>query len=420
MQRSESRLAWILYLLVGGCGGHGGSAGPGMPDAAPIEDAAGAPDTGPSAVTIVIQTDESPTLLAVRDGLSGAWSAPTMTSPGVFTAQVQGPYVVARVCIFATATPQGIPHSVFVARTPDDDRTVKIFCDPVFGSQEITGHMVQAGSVAVGTIRETSSTPDWAFDLPAVDGPNDLIATTAGAFAIRRGITLSGGESLALTTPVDIAVEGSSLIALPLVVEGATAGESLAATVTVRTALTAFNAPIFKGAVAAAMGAPAAALLPTDVQRVTVEADGRVSLRRLRRPFRIGDDNVFTLPPALPPVSWTIDGGRLSLAWSALPPVDTLTIDARGSCTGGVRCEYELLASGRFLAAAAATQLVVDTDIPGFQAGWQIALDQGYSRSVLVEHTDHDELATAGISNEFAPPSIGAGAAAASSTLLAR
>jgi hypothetical protein len=292
-------------------------------------------------------------------------------------------------------------------------------CGIPFEPQHITGHMVQAGSVAIGRWSEKSDAPDWDFDITVGDGPNDLVAVTSGssasgAIAIRRGISLSGAVSLALPMPIDVAQEGVSLVAAPITVQGAAVGEDVFGITMLHTAHTVSNAPLYLGGAAVVQVAPNSVLLPTDTQLVLIEGSLPSSFRELRRPFRVGDDNVFALPDSLTGLVWTVDAGQISLAWAALPTADSMTLSVRGTSADMTSApEYDLTASGRFLSATA-DKLTLVTDIAGFQPSWRIDFGQAYVRSALVEHTDGDAQMTSGTDVETVQP---AGSAAPPRTI---
>src|SRR4030095_11443558 len=76
------------------------------------------PDAPPADLepfTIHIAVDTEPGLIALKEGVTGAWRAMTMTTPHLYEAVVHGPYVATVVCEDELAR-----TTLQVARTPGD------------------------------------------------------------------------------------------------------------------------------------------------------------------------------------------------------------------------------------------------------------------------------------------------------------
>jgi hypothetical protein len=144
-----------------------------------------------------------------------------------------------------------------------------------------------------------------------------------------------------------------------------------------------------------------------------VEADNGSTLLVSQRPFRIGDDTAFTLPPPVAGVAWTVASGRLSASWASLPPLDDLqlftsqgTVDSDGADSF---VEQSLEVSAAYLANFGLTQIAVDTEIPGYKPEWRLDVTKGYVSSLIAEHTVNGELSTSTARDFFAGGLVGTG-----------
>jgi hypothetical protein len=334
--------------------------------------------------TIHITSEFPPAVVVFREGLRGRWRPARQITATTFEAKVRGPYVVTVVCA---------EHPIFfennetltwqVARTPDDPRDLS-FCDPLPPQHEVTGHMVQPGFVQIADSGERSSVPDWDFDILVPSGSFDLIATSADAINVRRGISVDG--DLAVTPPVDLAQEGTALVDVAFSAPNATPDEITLVSVGLFTQTTALPARVFLGPLDAAKAAPDAALIPSDTQSASVRASSGNALRALRRPFRVGGDTVHTLPPPLAPVQWKVIDGEISVHWTALPPFTTFSEFIGGSALFPLTPpSYLVDLSPRFIAATRIRHFQIDTDIPGFQPQWLVDFTDFYSRNLTVQ-----------------------------------
>lgn len=354
------------------------------------------PGGGP-AVSITISTVAPPALVAYRDGLAGAWRAAAQTSATAFEAEVRGPYVVTVVCADPAT---GGALTAQLARTPDDERALEWACAaaaPVRSA--VTGGMAQAGRVQIDDAVQTSATDGWGFTLRARDGTYDLLARTADRVALRRGIAVSG--AIAVSPPLDLAQEGAPLVDVAFTATNAAPTETLTASVHLDRTAPGSPLSVYLGPPAMAKVAPDALLLPSDAQSVSVQATSGPALRALRRPFRVGGDTAYTLPPALGGVQWEATSGALAVSWTAAPDFDHLSLSAGGSSDGTRRQSILLDMSARFVADTGSARAALDTDIPGYQPEWRVDLARGHSRQLLAQRVVDREITTAWVSEQI-------------------
>jgi hypothetical protein len=357
--------------------------GSAAPDEAALEDAA---DALARPAIIHISSPFPPALVVFRDGTHGdRWQPARQTTPTTFEARVHGPYVVSVVCV---------DHPIFVdltetvtwqiGRTLEDSHDLS-FCDVLPEEHTVTGHMVQPGFVQIGDNSARSTVADWDFTIGVPTGSFDLIATSADAIAIRRGIAVAGDT--AVSPAVDLAQDGTGLVAAPFTATNATADETTQVSVGLLNPTTPFiPARIFLGPLAAAKAAPDAALNATDVQSASVRAFAGTGFRALRRPFRVGGDAAYTLPPPLAGAHWTIKRGKPTVHWTSLPAFTIFSAFVGGNATGGLLpVDYLVDLSPRFIAATRIHDFTIDTNLPGSQPAWTIDFSTFYSTDLTVQ-----------------------------------
>lgn len=384
MRNRAIPLTLLLSSLVVGCG----------------TDTAGPP-------LITIKSDQAPALVAFRDGIDAPWQTATMKTPTTFEAEVHGPYLVTAVCEDPTT---GRSRTLQVARTPDDSHYLALSCDVTApgepeGEHMITGHMVQAGFVQLGSSSDASDVADWGFQLSAPSRWYDLIAVTAERIALRRAVEVDG--DLVVTPPIDVEAEGTALVGVAFTAPNATPDETLVASVDLGTSRTQIPVHVYVGPAATAKTVRDSALLATDTQHVTVRATHGTAWRELRRPFR-GDATEYALPEPLGGVQWAIEHGQLSTTWTALPPLEHLSMSARGTVADGTKLTaHDLDMSPRFLAETGTTHIVIDTDIPGYQPAWRINVMGPYTCDLTATHEVGDALATSSVTEAVNVPAPG-------------
>src|SRR5437868_1415869 len=394
-----------LLLLCHALLGCADDAAPDESTVAPsVQDAEDAIDARVKPATIHITSEFPPALVVFREGLRGRWRPARQITATTFEAKVRGPYVVTVVCA---------EHPIFVdfnetltwqvARTLDDSHDLS-FCDVLPTQHAVSGHMVQPGFVHMGDTNDRSTVPDWDFNTPVPTGAFDLIATSADAIGVRRGIPVDG--DLAVTPAVDLAQEGTGLVDIAFSAPNATPDETTQVSVGLFTQTSTFiPARVFLGPLDAAKAAPAAALIATDSQSASVRATTGTAFRALRQPFHIGDNTAFTLPPPLGPVTWKVVNGEISMHWTTLPP-----FTAFGEFIGGSALfpltppSYLVDLSPRFLAATRIHDFKIDTDIPGFQSQWLIDFTDFYNRDLTVQNVPNPGVVITSETTEFIDP----------------
>jgi hypothetical protein len=383
-----------LPLLVGvfGCGDHG----PATSDAPTTSDSSG------SAITITITSDRAPALVAFRDGVAGPWQAATMRTPTTFEAEVHGPYVVTVVCEDLTI---GETDTFQLARTPEDARDLVQPCDLVLVPRyAVTGHMVQAGSVQLGTSTRTSTAADWDFTLDARSGTSDLLATTFDRMVLRRGIAVTGNT--AVTPAIDVLQEGTLLAGAAFTVTNAAPNELLSASVSLDRPSPATSLTVYRGPIGTAKVAPNSVLTATDTQSASVQGVlDRVS-RALRRPFQVGGNTTYTLPAALSGVEWAIANGDLGVSWSSVPAFDTFLVATNKAVAMMPYQRHVLSLSPRFFEATGATGATLDTAIPGYQPEWRVAFTAGYFRQLVAQRVTGVETARSSVTELTSAPAL--------------
>ena len=414
--RSPLCSALLCHALVGGAGGA-------APDDPALEDSALALA---KPATIHITSAFPPSLVVFRElhnGKRGRWQPATQITPNTFEARVQGPYVVTVVCA---------NHPVFVGfnenltwqvgRTLADSHDLS-FCDVLPTDHNVTGHMVQPGFVQIGDNSRRSNVAEWNFSIPVPSGTFDLIATSAvaNAIAIRRGIAVDA--DLAITPAIDLAQEGTGLVDVAFSATNATPDETTQVAVGLLNPTTPFiPARIYLGPLETAKAAPDAALIASDTQSASVRAFLGNGLRAHRRPFRVGGDAVYALPPALDGVQWTITDGVPSLHWATLPELTIFSAFVGGSALFPLPPpSYLVDLSPGFLAATGIHDFTIDTDIPGFQPDWTIDFTDFYSRDLTVQDLPQPfEVITSEITELIDPTQLAPQARAGSQTAPAR
>lgn len=233
---------------------------------------------------------------------------------------------------------------------------------------QVTGAMAQAGTVALGGGRASSTAPNWNFSLDAAAGGSDLVAVGGDRVLIRRGIDVTTPTTLAT---VDTAT-GSPLAVVPLTINGAVGSETVATTPLLSTEHALTLLPSSPGTTART--APSGVLEGSDGHFLCTSAEegafGRAVMFDAREPAR-----TYTLPARLRGVQFSSTGAT----WAGVP-VGRGELVFRG---GGNTMSFR--ASADWMRAKLA--IAFDTDIPGFLAEWKPALE---ARELDVERTDQD------------------------------
>jgi hypothetical protein len=191
-----------------------------------------------------------------------------------------------------------------------------------------------------------------------------------------------------VTPAVDLSQEGTELVDVAFSAPNATPDETTQVSVGLFTQTSTFiPARVFLGPLDAAKAAPDAALIATDSQSASVRAFTDTAFRALRRPFQVGGNTVYTLPPPLGPVNWKVVNGEISLHWTTLPQFTLFSEFIGGGALFPLTPpSYLVDLSPRFIAATRIHHFKIDTDIPGFQPQWLVDFTDFYSRDFTVQN----------------------------------
>lgn len=315
---------------------------------------------------ITISADAPPALIVFREGANGSWRPATQVTPQTFHARVRGAFTVLAVC-----PDLEFPRTQLISRVPADG-VVEVFCTfPDAGPEhQVVGSMVEPGSVSFASSRRTSAAPNWRFQVPVSAGTYDLVASNADRVAVRRNIAVNGDITL---PAVDLAQEGTALLANPITLTNPVPGEQSEAVVFLMTPGTDPQAQISRGLPANAKIAPDSVLAAGEDQEVSVRStfnDGITSiLRSARRSIRSGGNSVFTLRPLLAGLAYTINNrGELVVSWSSGERVDFLTFSASDAAGRSISLDV----TAGYLAATGQTRLTLTTNVPGYQPEWKL------------------------------------------------
>jgi hypothetical protein len=375
----------VIVEAIAACGG--GSHG------APV-DAAGPGDTRelPSAM-ITMRTGDA-VLVVYRDAVDMSWRAPTAIAPGLYQAEVHGPYIVESVCADQTGA-----DTLEIARTPDDSTDLALPCSLTVppAPSTVSGSAAQRGEIRLGTAFQSSLTDDWQFRLRTPDGTFDLIAVPFGSgsesdphVAIRRDLIVAGPT---IVMPVvDAMAEGTALDLIPITITNRRTDEDVTAGASLRTRSTDAFFGGFDSTATSVRVIPATALLPTDVQSITVGADGGY-FRSISRRLVASGSTVFSLPEPPAPLHYTMVDGDMVATWSTTPAYDTLEfgVGQPANDTGAFVTHLAEL-SARYVAATGATSVRIDTSAPGYSPAWRPSFTLEYERRFIVSMGNGDAL----------------------------
>ena len=342
----------LVPLFLAAC--DGGSKNQMTPDAVD-HDAPPEPDAAPPPNLVSVDSfGETAVFIRYRNG-DGPWLTPTTTSNG-YEFRVDTSYELVAVCgdatngfdvAFEAATWEEVGGETFLPcfATAFDETT-----------HPLTGTMVQAGSVSVGTSFADSPTGNWSFSLDAVEGANDLLAVGGGRMLMRRNISVTATTT---TPPIDLVQDGVATTTLPLTLNGLET-DDVART---RTYLLTQRAFFILADEAGAMGriAPASQLAANDAQFISIQASGGIYRRTaFKRHTTISPASTFTLMPRLEGVQL----GNATATWTSIPAGNT-SISAFSGISSFRRTVSEGWLAGR-------TSLAIDTEVPGFLPEWKL------------------------------------------------
>ena len=353
-----------------------------------------------SSTPVTIETTWTPALVAFRDGADGPWQTLAGKTPSTFELDANGPYMLTVVCDDGAGN---VTTSQF-ARTLDDDHAIDASCAPASTSGTASGHMVQAGQVALGYSASFSSTPNWDFNLDSGTGTFDLVATSTDHIAVRRAVAISGDTML--VPAIDVAA-GSQLVAAAPVVRNMLAGETVHTSVYLATKTTFAN--IYSGAAADLKIAPDDVMFVSDDQTVNVAADTATGFRALdREQFRPGDSTAFTLPEAIGPTQFPVTNNQLAATWSTLPDHDSLDAWVYWESSDFSKFSYhDIEISAAFVTATGVTSAPFDVAIPGYKPEWKLDVTQEYNVGLSALRKTGKDIVISGEQRDVnAPPRL--------------
>jgi hypothetical protein len=167
------------------------------------------------------------------------------------------------------------------------------------------------------------------------------------------------------------------------------------------------TATLYSGPPDAVKILPEAGLLNTDRQTVSLRASSATAngtaLRAFRRPFRVGGNTSYTLPPPLGNPQWTVAGMQAAVSWTQLPVIGNLSEMITGMAPGGTKpAMYDLELTQSFVAATSPTQAIIDTNISGYQPAWRVDLTLGYTRQLFIQRIPDDTVTSLSIDETIA------------------
>ena len=349
-----------------------------VPDIVLPPDAAIDASPPPNSVTIQV-FDETPVFIAYRDG-TGPWQMVDQAS-GVYTMHIHDSYELVAVCGDSSV---GFDTGFEAATFADVHGRTYVPCfsssGPDTTTVTVTGTMAQAGWVAIGDGTDQGMASNWHFSVDVAPGTYDLMAIAGNRMTVRRDLAVAGAMSVA---NVDVASAGSPMTAIPLAVTGTQSDE------TVRTEVLAITANEFLSLPPETTGTsvhviPPALAVSTDHQYVEYNATTATSFRNVLSPYAQEPSLAFTLLPRLANIQF----GALGASWSTIPSGNAELFMYGGSSA------IHMTATAAWLGSA--TQLAIDTNIPGFQPAWVPATID--SKQFDVQTNDSRVYATTGVS----------------------
>ncbi len=255
---------------------------------------------------------------------------------------------------------------------------------------EADGTMVQHGQVSVSINCQASDTPAWSFSISAEPGLHDLIATDPVDAPMQR-IAIERGQLLGPATTVPtIDLDASGVALAPIEVTIVNPEET---TTSVEVDLyTATDAAVVhqgggildppKMRTTPALVVPPSALLPTDLQVLTIHSPAPINADRAASTVitEASDLALELIPP--PAVEFVSGTDTDAVTWAAAPAsvYTGLTLLLQDSSHEN---QQAITASKGWLELHDAAHLEFDTSAPGF-AVWQLDRTQSYQRLFTV------------------------------------
>ncbi len=344
----------------------------------------------PSSTVVTVSVLGVPSLVAVRDG-DGAWTDVVANVYGDYAFEVHDLYLVAIVCSDASGF-----DTIVRAQTPGDGDPDLLYCNghalvPA-NAVDLTGHMLQSGSVSAGD-SQTSTTAPWDFRLGVAPGSHDVVALGNGKIEIERGVAVTGATALA---PIDVDASGTPLVAVPLTVADVHADDTVTTEVDLYTASDFHFGPAIAGTTAEA---PDASLL-VDSDSVDFYVDvTTATTERTADTYYTGSETTLPLMPVLSGITYTTANGSLQAHWGSLPPYTAL-----GLAVSQGASMQEYTATKAYLDATGAALLDLAFDPPpDFRPEWKVNLAQPYARAFTATNDATDVTLTTSTSESVTP-----------------
>jgi hypothetical protein len=321
--------------------------------------ACGTDETAGPATTVAIETGESaPLFVAVRDGLDAPWQAIAVNGTS-YTLEIHGAYVATVVC----GLREGFWTYQF-AMLPEDTAQLAAPCEASNNVRHVTGRVAQPGILAVDAQLTGAQTPDWTFDLLLPDGTYDFVALSEDRGLVRHGIAVAGDTAL---EPIDLA-QGEALVPTPFTVTNPLPDETTIVGLGLYTASTSAEVLAVRKLEETKVLAPAS-LAAGDEQRITITSFEDGYGRTVVRPYVAGGSTAVTLPVNLEGARFEAIAAGFIARWATLPAFDELFVDiVQDQAPIGRRLQLSVGAAF----AAGATEVTLDTAIPGFDPAWRV------------------------------------------------
>jgi hypothetical protein len=360
---------------------------------------------------ITIQTGNPPALVAyLEEGMAG-WEPLVAAEGGGFELEASGPYRVVIVCEGSGGGRPSIEVKQY-ARTPEDGRSIEHACARAEHPFHLRGRVAQSAVAYFGGFSRAGFISDWELDLPVAPGSADLVMLASGRIGIQRDIEITGDTQLGA---IDVSPTGTeALVPISFTVSNPRQGELISASTRLETGST---VAMIQSAMSGSGGwsttlAPERMLRETDRQTAILSAAQLGSspaaqnhYRTLERDVRVGDPTAAALPEPLGPVTFAIEGVRLTATWSALPEHDELALRWH-SITMQETKDHVISLSRTFLDATGATSASLELrDIPGFKDEWRHAPGSQQAHELTASRTGGGEKALSQV-NEWVYPSL--------------
>lgn len=368
---------------------------------------------GEAEEVIIVETGNSPALVAYQAEGMAAWQPLVAGQDGKLSFPTSGPYRVVVVCEISSAGSSSVEVKQY-ARTPEDGTSLEHDCARGEHPFHLRAQMSQPGVAYFGDRHGAGFIPDWQLDLPAARGTFDLVMRAGTGIAIRRDLEITADKDLGAIDLAPASLE--ELVPMTFIVSNAQQGELMNASTRLDTGST---VAILQDAMSGSGGfttklAPESVLRTTDRQTAILNATvlaatpgAQNRYRTLQRDVRVGAATAATLPEPLGPVTFEVTGERLTAKWSALPEHDEVTLRWHSTTMAGTK-DHVAAVSRSYLEATEATSAALELrDIPGFKAEWRHASGSQQTHELTAIRSREGEKALSQV-NEPAKPAQGA------------